>query len=55
MVGIDLGTTNSLVAHFVDGRPEILLNDLDEGLTPSVVAVAQDGTLLKLGAQRRIV
>ena len=46
MVGIDLGTTNSLVAHFVDGRPEILLNDLDEGLTPSVVAVAQDGTLL---------
>ncbi|MCB1209203.1 MAG: Hsp70 family protein [Verrucomicrobiales bacterium] len=46
MVGIDLGTTNSLVAHFVDGHPEILVNELNEGLTPSAVAVAQDGTLL---------
>ncbi|RJF87502.1 Fe-S protein assembly chaperone HscA [Oleomonas cavernae] len=37
-VGIDLGTTNSLVAIAVDGRPEILRDALGDGLVPSVVA-----------------
>ena len=46
MVGIDLGTTNSLVAHFLDGKPVVLANELGETLTPSAVAVAEDGTLL---------
>lgn len=46
MVGIDLGTTYSLVAHFVDGKPVVLANELGETLTPSAVAVAEDGGLL---------
>lgn len=46
MVGIDLGTTNSLVAVFEDGAPRVLPNELGEELTPSAVAVAEDGTLL---------
>ena len=46
MVGIDLGTTNSLVAHFADGQPVVLANEMGESLTPSAVAVAADGTLL---------
>lgn len=46
MVGIDLGTTNSLVAHFDNGQPSVLANELDETLTPSAVAVAEDGTVL---------
>ncbi|MFZ2869458.1 Hsp70 family protein, partial [Zavarzinia sp.] len=37
-VGIDLGTTNSLVAVSVNGRPEILRDALGDGIVPSVVA-----------------
>lgn len=46
IVGIDLGTTNSLVAVLENGAPSTLANELDEHLTPSAVAIAQDGTLL---------
>lgn len=46
MVGIDLGTTNSLVAHFENGEPAVLSNELGDTLTPSAVAVAEDGTVL---------
>lgn len=46
MIGIDLGTTNSLVAFFEGGVPRTLPNELGEDLTPSAVAVAEDGTLL---------
>lgn len=46
MIGIDLGTTNSLVAHLDNGNPRILSNELGEDLIPSAVAVAEDGGLL---------
>jgi molecular chaperone HscC len=46
MIGIDLGTTNSLVAVMGADGPRILPNELGEELTPSVVAVASDGVLL---------
>jgi molecular chaperone HscA len=36
-VGIDLGTTNSLVATVRDGTPEVLLDDEGRALLPSVV------------------
>ena len=45
-IGIDLGTTNSLVTVMEDGRPRVLANELGDLLTPSVVAVAEDGSLL---------
>ena len=46
MIGIDLGTTNSLVAVLENGRPRVLANELGEELTPSAVAVADDGAVL---------
>lgn len=46
ILGIDLGTTNSLVARMRDGVPETLANEMGEHLTPSAVAIAEDGALL---------
>ncbi len=46
IVGIDLGTTNSLVSILRDGGPVALANELGEELTPSAVAFAEDGLLL---------
>ncbi len=46
IVGIDLGTTNSLVAVFEDGKPHIIENRHGERLTPSVVAVDESGEVL---------
>ncbi len=44
-VGIDLGTTFSAVACVgADGEPKILPNSSGEHTTPSVVAVAEDGS-----------
>lgn len=46
LLGIDLGTTNSLAAHFHDGRIELIPNALGHILTPSAVALDADGSLL---------
>ena len=42
-VGIDLGTTNSLVATVKSGTAEVLLNDVGDKLTPSVVRYFANG------------
>lgn len=42
IVGIDLGTTNSLVAYFSPEGPKIIPNRLGKHLTPSVVSVDED-------------
>jgi molecular chaperone HscC len=46
IVGIDLGTTNSLVAVWKDGRAQLIPNALGEVLTPSCVSLDEDGTVL---------
>ena len=46
IVGIDLGTTNSLCAIFQDGKPQLIPNAHGGFLTPSVVAILQDGSVL---------
>ena len=46
LIGIDLGTTNSLAACFRDGKAELIPNRLGSFLTPSVVSVDEEGTLL---------
>ncbi len=46
IVGIDLGTTNSLVATWRNGLPELLPNALSQVLTPSCVSVDEDGSIL---------
>ncbi|MBK7585755.1 MAG: Hsp70 family protein [Myxococcales bacterium] len=51
-IGIDLGTTYSLVAVVEGGVPRVLTNRLGEVLTPSAVSVTEDGTVL-VGAPAR--
>ena len=46
LLGIDLGTTNSLIAVWRDGRAQLIPNALGEVLTPSVVSVDEDGSIL---------
>ncbi|MNX67909.1 Chaperone protein DnaK [compost metagenome] len=46
IVGIDLGTTNSLVAMVVEGQPVVLPDSDGEPLVPSAVAIAQSGRQL---------
>jgi molecular chaperone HscC len=45
IIGIDLGTTNSLAAYFTSDGPKIIPNSFGEALTPSVVSVSEDGTI----------
>ena len=46
IVGIDLGTTNSLLAVFRDGRPHLVPNALGDFSTPSAVAIDDVGKLI---------
>jgi len=46
IVGIDLGTTNSEIALYRDGRPEILADEQGRKILPSVVGVTEVGELL---------
>ena len=43
IVGIDLGTTNSLIAYFDGDHAKVIPNRLGENLTPSVVSVDEEG------------
>ena len=43
VIGIDLGTTNSLAAVYREGRAVLIPNSLGEFLTPSVVSIGEDG------------
>lgn len=45
-LGIDLGTTNSLIAVLEPSGPRLIKNALSHVLTPSAVSVAEDGTIL---------
>ncbi len=45
IVGIDLGTTNSLIAFFSEEGPKIIPNRLGKNLTPSVVSVDEEGNV----------
>lgn len=46
VIGIDLGTSNSLACIYRDGRAELIPNELGEYKTSSAVSVLQDGTVL---------
>src|ERR1700749_3462259 len=45
-VGIDLGTTNSVIAATVDGQPTVIANAEGSRTTPSVVAFSPQGERL---------
>jgi Fe-S protein assembly chaperone HscA len=55
VVGIDLGTTNSLVAYVKDGVPEVIRDRQGDALLPSVVSVGDAGTIhVGREAERRL-
>ena len=45
-VGIDLGTTNSVVAVLEGGEPSVIANSEGQRTTPSVVAFAKNNEVL---------
>jgi molecular chaperone HscC len=56
IIGIDLGTTNSLAAVWRDGRAELIPNSLGETLTPSVVSLSDDERpLIGRAARERLI
>ena len=56
VVGIDLGTTNSLVAYVQDGHPVVIRDAGGDALVPSIVSAAEDGSFfVGREAQRRLI
>lgn len=56
IVGIDLGTTNSLVAIYKDIKSEIIPNRFGENLTPSVVSILDsDEMIIGKSAKERLI
>jgi len=46
VIGIDLGTTNSVVSVMEAGQPAVIVNQEGARITPSVVGIAKDGERL---------
>src|SRR5262245_15285885 len=55
VVGIDLGTTNSLVAYMAEGVPQVIRDSEGRGLVPSVVAFGPTGSVVGDAARRMLV
>ena len=53
-VGIDLGTTNSVVAVSSENSPDVLRDDDGTALVPSIVAYAPDGSSIVGGLARNL-
>jgi len=53
IVGIDLGTTNSLVATMEGDRPAVIPGEDGSNLVPSVVALGADGQMIVGNAARK--
>jgi len=55
VVGIDLGTTNSLVAYMDGDVPRVITDEEGRALLPSVVAIGPEGPIVGEAAKRQLV
>jgi molecular chaperone DnaK len=55
IVGIDLGTTNSLVAYMKDGQPCVIPGRTGRAMVPSVVAMTDNGLIVGEAAKEHLV
>jgi molecular chaperone DnaK len=46
IVGIDLGTTNSLVAYMDKGQPQVIADDRGQAKVPSIVGITDNGLIV---------
>lgn len=46
IIGIDLGTSTCEIAYFKNGKPQIILNDKGERITPSYVGIDTNGEIV---------
>ncbi len=46
IVGIDLGTTNSLVAYMDNGQPRVIADDRGQAKVPSIVGITDNGLIV---------
>ena len=53
IIGIDLGTTNSVLSIYEGGKPVVIANAEGSRVTPSVVAYTDEGTLVGDLARRQ--
>ncbi|HZH49878.1 MAG TPA: molecular chaperone DnaK, partial [Nitrospira sp.] len=54
IVGIDLGTTNSLVAYMKDGTPTVIPGHTGRTMVPSVVAMTDNGLIVGDAAKEHL-
>ena len=54
IVGIDLGTTNSLVAYVEGGIPRVIPDAEGRSLLPSIVAWTPNGVVVGEAARRQL-
>jgi molecular chaperone DnaK (HSP70) len=54
IVGIDLGTTNSLVAYMKDGTPTVVAGRSGRTMVPSVVALTDNGLIVGDSAKEHL-
>lgn len=56
VIGIDLGTTNSLASVWKDGKCQLIPNSFGEYLTPSVVGIDENGDIIvgKIAKERLV-
>jgi molecular chaperone DnaK len=55
IIGIDLGTTNSVVAIIEDGKPTVIINEEGERTTPSIVAFKDGERLVGKSAKNQAI
>ena len=55
IIGIDLGTTNSLVTVFKDGKSILIPNEYQEYLTPSIVNVSKGTVYIGRAAKEKMI